>query len=100
MIQQGLSETPDNVRLRSSQAVVAYKLGSREGALTQFRDLYGPAAAHHNLAVLDIEHGKLDAAKDQLKQATQSPDSLSESIELSNALNATLARHRRDMQHQ
>ncbi|QDT11405.1 tetratricopeptide repeat protein [Planctomycetes bacterium K23_9] len=88
----GLETYPNNERLRASRAVVAYKLDDRDEAMKQFIELYGPAAAHHNLAVLDIEHGKLKQAEKHLSKATQIPNCLPQSLALHETLRTKVAK--------
>lgn len=91
-IEQGLSEFPENERLESAQAVVAYHLGDRQTALTQFASLYGQTSAHHNLAVLDLENGRLEQAMEHIERATQDPGCPSESIALRDSLRLAMAK--------
>lgn len=91
VIGQGLSENPGDQRLRTARAYVSYELGSRDEALNQFAEIYGLAAAHHNVAVLDLEHGLLDSALSQLTIATQIPGCSDETIKLRDTLRTELA---------
>lgn len=69
---RGLQNSPDNVRLRSTLAMIHYRQGDRTAALHQFEQSLGSSAAHHNLAILDIDAGNLDAAQTHLEIAKQS----------------------------
>ena len=91
IVQQGLAVAPDNDRLLSTQAIILYEQDDREGALSVFRKLHGPSAAHHNLAVLDIERGDLNAALEQANLAANSPDCVEATFELRNALASKLS---------
>jgi len=71
---RGLQIDPNNVRLRSTLAMVHYRQGDREGALRHFEQALGSTAAHHNLAILDIDTGNLDSAKMHLQIARQSTE--------------------------
>lgn len=79
---RGLKIAPDNIRLRSTLAMIYYRQGNRAAALKQFEQAHGRAAAHHNLAILDIDTGNLDDAKTHLQMANQSgqPDAKTELI--------------------
>ena len=91
VISQGLSEHPGDERLRSARAYVSYELGKREAALKQFGELYGPAAAHHNVAVLDLQHERINSALVQLTTATEMPGCSEETINLRDTLRTELA---------
>ena len=69
---RGLQSDPNNVRLRSTLAMVHYFKGDRAAALKHFEQAHGYTAAHHNLAILDIDAGNLNAAKTHLQIAKQS----------------------------
>ena len=69
---RGLQTDPSNVRLQSTLAMVYYRKGDRAAALKHFEQAHGSTAAHHNLAILDIDAGNLDAAKANLQIAKQS----------------------------
>lgn len=71
-IGQALQAEPDNVRLRSTLAVIHYRQGDHAGALRHFEKAYGSDAAHHNLAILDIDTGNFESAKTHLQIAKQS----------------------------
>ncbi|WP_236615690.1 tetratricopeptide repeat protein [Rhodopirellula europaea] len=71
-IDQALQAEPDNVRLRSTLAVIHYRQGDHPGALRHFEKAYGSDAAHHNLAILDIDNGNFESAKTHLQIAKQS----------------------------
>lgn len=91
-VQQGLSAAPDNDRLRATHAVALYKLGDRLKSLEAFRELYGPAAAHHNLAVLDVDSGQLDSAAEHARLATGFPDCPTEAIQLHESIQSNLGK--------
>lgn len=69
---RGLQNAPQHVRLRSTLAMVHYRKGDRASALQHFEQAHGTTAAHHNLAILDIDAGNLDSAKTHLQIAKQS----------------------------
>lgn len=89
-IQAGLSLFPDNPRLLGSRAVLHYERGNREQAFQVFRSLYGPSAAHHNLAILDLEHGLPHAALEQAQMAASFPNCPKQSVEFRNSLQAQI----------
>ena len=91
VINQGLVGSPDSKRLRATRAILLYKLGQREQSFEAFEELYGPSAAHHNLAVLDVDAGTIDSAVKHAKLATQYQDCSSKAIELNDALQVRLA---------
>ena len=86
VISQGLSEYPGEERLRSARAILSYHLGNRSESLRQFRELYGPATAHHNVAILDLQEGMPENALSQVKLATQMPDCSKETFDLHDML--------------
>jgi tetratricopeptide (TPR) repeat protein len=90
-VQDGLSAAPENERLRATHAVALYKLGDRAKSLELFRELYGPAAAHHNLAVLDVDSGQLESAAEHARLAAGFPDCPTESIQLHETIQSNLA---------
>ncbi|MGB7342891.1 MAG: tetratricopeptide repeat protein [Pirellulaceae bacterium] len=90
-VNRGLTVAPDDQRLNSTQAVALYKKGDRQSALSKFEAIYGPSAAHHNLAVLDLEAGQIDAAIKHAKLAAEHPDCTRESLALHETLLATVA---------
>ena len=71
---RGLQNEPDNARLLSTLAMVHYRQGDQAKALRLFEQAQGSSAAHHNLAILDIDAGKLEAAKKHLQTAKQSKE--------------------------
>lgn len=79
---RGLQHDADNVRLRSTLAMIYYRQGDHGAALQHFAQAQGTPAAHHNLAILEIDAGKLDSARDHLQIAMQSspPNSPSEAL--------------------
>jgi Tfp pilus assembly protein PilF len=86
VIQQGLEQSPESERLKSLQAVLLYRQGQRAQALRAFANLYGDSAAHHNIAVLDIQHGDLDLALENANRATSDSECDTKSTELRDAL--------------
>ena len=88
---RGLMVTPDDQRLRSTQAVVLHRKGDRQGALSNFESMYGLSAAHHNMAILEMEAGRTDAAVEHAKLSTQYPDCSRESVALRDALMSKVA---------
>ncbi|KAA5545874.1 tetratricopeptide repeat protein [Roseiconus nitratireducens] len=91
IISQGLNKHPEDERLRSALAIVLYKLGKREESIEVFRELYGPAGSHHNVAVLDLDHGRIDSALAELATATQIPGCPKETFNLRDSLRTELA---------
>lgn len=96
-VERGLSLTDSSSssiaeRLRSTRAILLFKTGNREQAFEAFEDLYGIAAAYHNLAVLDLEHGRVDQAARQLELATQHPNCPAESVALHKTLQSQIAK--------
>lgn len=85
---RGLQITPDHVRLRSTLAMIHYRQGDRAAARQHFAQAHGPAAADHNLAVLDIDAGNLDAARTSLQMAQQSAQPHSQTELLGAALDS------------
>jgi len=69
VIEKALTQFPEDRRLQSTRAVASYHTGDREGAIAQFTELYGPSAAYHNIALLDIEAGDRDQAKAAAEQS-------------------------------
>ena len=66
-----LKKHPDSKQLVSTLAMIQYRLGNPEAALDLFTRAYGEAAAHHNLAILEIDSGKVDEAKPHLQRALE-----------------------------
>ena len=62
VINESLQQFPQNRRLQSTQAIASYHAGDRQAAIQQFTSLYGPSAAYHNVALLDIEFGNQQSA--------------------------------------
>ena len=89
-IQQGLMQSPNNERLQATQAVVFYKQGDRNQSFQAFQKLYGQSAAHHNLAILDLDHGNKDAALQHLNTATELADCPEQTIALKEAVESEL----------
>jgi len=90
--QEGLRIDPDSPRLRSTLAVIHFHNGDSQSAFELFRDVHGESAAHHNLAVLEIERGNADAARHHLAQAVSHPDCSPQSEELQHNLARIAAR--------
>lgn len=88
--EQGSQAHPDDERLAATHAVLLYHADRRDEAFTAFETLYGAAAAHHNLAILDLESDDLESALAQLTLATSSPNCPIQAIEMQNALVAEL----------
>ena len=84
--QQGLADSPNHPRLMSTLAVAQFKLGNRQAAFELFRSAFGESAAHHNLAMLEIDGGNEGQAKHHLAQAVESPRSTPESKQFHQAL--------------
>jgi Flp pilus assembly protein TadD len=91
VILQGLGPHPGDERLRSTRAIVLYELGRREEAIEKFTELYGPAGSHHNVAVLDLDHGRIKDALAELATATQIPGCPEETFQLRDSLRTELA---------
>lgn len=89
---RGLQSDPNNVRLRSTLAMIHYRQGDRAGSLQHFQQAHGKTAAHHNLAILDIDAGNLEAAKKHLQIAKQSTQSNSETELLLSALESQISK--------
>ena len=89
-VQEGLAAAPANERLRATQAVALYRLGDRVQSFEAFSELYGPAAAHHNLAVLDVDSGQFESAAEHAQLATSFPDCPTESVELHETIQSNL----------
>lgn len=83
---QGLNLEPNDSRLTSTLAVIHYKQGDRKSALDRFTAINGPAAAHHNIALLDIDQGDEKSALRQLANAVQMPDCTPETREFFQSL--------------
>jgi len=87
---RGLQTDANHVRLRSTLAMIHYRQGDRAGALRHFEQAFGSTAAHHNLAILDIDAGDLDSAKTHLQLAKQSNESNTETDLLTAALESRI----------
>ncbi len=72
--ERGLAFDENHNRLRSTLAMVYYRQGDRTKALTEFAKAKDSTAAHHNVAVLDIDAGDLKSAKNQLRQVSATAD--------------------------
>ncbi|MFK7819749.1 MAG: tetratricopeptide repeat protein [Planctomycetaceae bacterium] len=68
---RGLSIDADNTRLRSTLAMIHYRQGDPSSALAEFATAKNSTAAHHNLAVLDIDAGNLSSAQEHLRKASK-----------------------------
>lgn len=91
VIGQGLRKHPEDERLRSALAIVMYEIGKREEAIEKFAELYGAAAAHHNVAILDLDRGEPESALTELIKATQFPACPKETFNLCDSLRTELA---------
>lgn len=69
VIDESLQQFPQNRRLQSTRAIASYHAGDRQGAIQQFTSLYGPSAAHHNVALLDVESGNQQNALTAIERA-------------------------------
>ena len=67
----GLQQFPEDTRLRSTLAMVYYRSGDQSKSFQQWELAVGKTAAHHNLALLDIDSGNVESAREHLSQATQ-----------------------------
>lgn len=67
--QRGLGLDANHKRLSSTLAMIYYRQGDRASAMKQFEQAHGASAAHHNLAVLDIDAGNIESANQHLQQA-------------------------------
>ncbi len=71
---RGLTKDEDSQRLHATLAMIHYRQGDHVKALQGFAKAHGPAAAHHNLSLLEIESGNIESAKEHLRIANQSPE--------------------------
>ncbi|MEO1619231.1 MAG: tetratricopeptide repeat protein [Planctomycetota bacterium] len=85
VVESAIARFPGDQRLATTKAIVLYRQGDRAGALEQFKSLDGLSAAHHNLAMLDIESGDETAAKNAVAVALAASPS-PQTIELAQAL--------------
>ena len=90
-IRQGLDATPGSKRLKATHAIILYRSGDREGCFEKFRELYGPSAAHHNVALLDVDSGDLESAVEHANLAAGLPGCSAESTKLRDTLQLQLA---------
>lgn len=67
----GLASFPESKNLNGTLAVIMYKQGDRKSALELFSKALGEHAAHHNLAVLDIDSKDRVAAQNHLNRAME-----------------------------
>lgn len=86
----GVERFPGDRRLRSTLALAHHRCGNREAALEQMRDLYGAAAALHNIALFDIDAGDHVAARAAVAQSL-AHDPTPRATQLASALESTLA---------
>lgn len=84
--EQGLLQSPTHKRLLATSALLQYKSGDSAQAFEMFSQLYGAEAAHHNLAILELEHGRVEQARHHATLATQSGNSPSVALGLAQAL--------------
>lgn len=77
-----LQKFPANERLMSTQAVLQLRRGNAPAALATFHEIYGPAVAHHNMAVLLIDNDQISEAASHLQQAVAMEDCPREAHEL------------------
>lgn len=68
---RGLALDAGNKRLHTTLAMIHYRQGDRTAALAQFATAHDTTAAHHNLAVLDIDAGNLRSAREHLRLASE-----------------------------
>ena len=66
---EGQRRHPNHERLAATTACLQFHLGNPDEALASFTQLYGDAAAYQNLAVLALEGGNADSAKEYLVKA-------------------------------
>ena len=90
--QQGLVVSPENQRLQATVAIILYKQGNRAQSLQAFQKLHGPSAAHHNVAILDLEHGNQEAALQHLNMATQQAGCSAQTLAMKRAVESEIAR--------
>jgi hypothetical protein len=65
----------------TTSAVISYKQGDRAAAFELFSTALGQHAAHHNLAVLDIDSKNEATAKSHIEKAMQlRPNSLTSQL--------------------
>ena len=89
LLQSATESFPTHKRLKATQAVAFYHQGDRTAALAHFEKLHGRSAAHHNLAILDIEAGNPQSANAELQRALQQSPS-EETIKLAAAISETI----------
>ena len=71
---RGLKIDAGNTRLQGTLALIHYRQGDQIKALRGFEKAHGPVAAHHNLSLLEIDSGNIDAAKAHLQIANQASE--------------------------
>ncbi len=82
----GLANFPDSEKLITTLAVINYKQGNRSTAFDLFSKALGQHAAHHNMAVLDVDSENEKNAKAHINKAMQiNANPLT--VQLSNAIN-------------
>lgn len=86
---RGLKIDTDNHRLRMTMAMSCYRAGDHNEAFGHFERVCGPAGAHHNLAILDIDSGNPDSARIHLRMA----DQLEHRITQTEAVSVALSNH-------
>ena len=85
VVSGGLASFPKSEKLMTTSAVISYKQGNRAAAFELFSKALGEQAAHHNLAVLDIDSKNEVSAKSHIDKALQlRPNSLTR--QLANAM--------------
>ena len=90
-LQQRLTAEPENNRLQATHAVILFRRGDRESSFQKFVELYGESAAHHNLALLDLDAGNVESAVKHANLAKTFPGCSAESIKLCDAIQSRLA---------
>lgn len=88
-IDEALSKFPNNRRLQSTRAVALNHDGDRPAAFAEFDTIYGDSAAHHNIAILDLEAGNEGAAHDAVVQAVAA-NPAAETLQLATALTISI----------
>ncbi|MEZ6090018.1 MAG: tetratricopeptide repeat protein [Pirellulaceae bacterium] len=87
---RGLNNDVDNVRLRTTLATIHYRRGDGTQALHHFERALGTTAAHYNLAILDIDSGNFDSARNHLQLANHDPNLIASSNKLLAALDTSI----------
>ena len=73
-VERGLAGEPENQRLKATLAVTHYRQGDRDKCFAKFEEAFGSSAAHHNVAVLDLDAGDVDSAIKHSQLAAASAD--------------------------